>query len=245
MRRTTLSGLFVGFVMLGAAGVLFASEADEFRQRAQALRKEAAAMGEQGKKDEAHRLKQEIKKLLHAAEERERQHKQQDQKHGHDAADEALRGLGQQLGDLLAKERKMRETKASEGDLAEVRNQIAKTEQELKKVQSIRAEHGKQHPEHQAFAEKLEAASRRVHHMRVAAENLKLADMPELSSQLSEKADATEREIHQAQQRMQAESRDAHPPRGDHAQEVVRELREEIERLRAEVKGLRQAIEKR
>lgn len=244
MRSTALSGVLVGFVMLGVAGVLFASEADEFRERAQMLRKEVAAMAEQGKKDEAHRLKQEIKKLLHAAEERERQHRQPDQKHAHKAADEALRGLGQQLGDLLAKERQMRETKASEGDLAEVRNQIAKTEQELKKVQAIREEQGEHRPEHHAHAEKLEAASRRVHHMRVAAENLKLADMPELSSQLSEKANATEREIHQARQRMQAESHDAHP-HGDHATEVVRELREQIERLRAEVKQLREEIKNR
>ena len=274
MQRTTMSGLIVGLVLFCFGPVMLASEADELREKAKAVRNEAQVLAEQGKKDEAQRLEQEVGALLQAANEREQKGKPAGQKPGHGGAGDALRGLGQQLGDLLSKERKMRESKASEPELAEVRKQIVLTEQELKKVQAIRHDKGEHHPEKHVKgehhpekhakgehhpekhvkgehhpencppAEQLDAANRRIHHVRVAAENLKLADMPDMSHQLSERAEAMEREVREAQERIKAQAKDANRQRTDQSPEV-RELREEIERLRAELKGLRQPNEKR
>jgi hypothetical protein len=96
-----------------------------------------------------------------------------------------------------------------------------------------------------AQVEKLEVASRRIHHIRVAAENLKMAEMHDLARQLMEKAEVMEREVQEAKQRLAAEMHEAHVHRAEELPDVVRELRAEIERLRADVKELRQKIEKR
>ncbi len=139
----------------------------------------------------------------------------------------------------------MREVKAPKHELAEVREQISGTERQLKQIHAHHAEQGELLLEFRAQAEKLGIAGRRIHHLRVAAENLKLAEAHDLAHQLMEKAEAMEREVHEAKRRLAAEMHAAHERYGEQGPDVVWELKEEIERLRAEVNELRQKVGKR
>jgi len=159
--------------------------------------------------------------------------------------DKEVHRLKERLQDLRAKEQKMREANAPEQELAEVREQISGMERELKMIHARHAGHGEPPPEFRAQAEKLEIAGRRIHHLRVAAENLKMAEMHDLAHKLMEQAEAMERDVHEAKQRLAAEMHKGHERHGEHGSDVARELKEEIQRLRAEVKELRQKFEQR
>ena len=89
----------------------------------------------------------------------------------------------------------------------------------------------------------LEAASRRILYLRLAAQNLKQAEAHDLALQLMEKAEAMDRDVQEGKKRLAAEMQKVHG--GDSGPNILRELKEEIERLRAEVKELRQEVEKR
>lgn len=245
MQRTVLPGMILGLLLFCFAGVLLASEVDELRERAKALRKEALVMAERGHEEEAGRLKKEAVKLLEAAERIELRAKARGAEGDRPGIDNEARQLKERLQDLLAKERKMREAEAPEREIAEVREQISNTEGELRQMHARHAEPGEHHPEFRAQAEKLELASRRIHHMRVAAENLRIAELHDLAHQVMEKAGAMERDVQEGKQRLAAEMHEAHKHREAQIPDVVRELREEIERLRAEVKELSQRVEKR
>jgi len=238
MQRTALSGMILGLLLL-CGGVLFASEADELRERAKAMRKEASVLAEQGNKEQAERLEKESLKLLEAAERMELKAKG----NGEPGIDKEARHLKERLQDLLAKEKKLREANASEKELAAVREQIAATERELHTIHAHHAGHGKLPPEFHAQAEKLEAASRRIHHLRVAAENLKMAEAHDLARQIMEKVEGMEREVQEGKKRLAEEIQKIQGR--EHGPDVLRELKQEIERLRAEVKELRQKVEKR
>ncbi|MCU0715247.1 MAG: hypothetical protein MUD03_03880 [Pirellula sp.] len=86
-------------------------------------------------------------------------------------------------------------------------------------------------------AEKMEIASQRIHHLRVAAEHLKLAEAHDLAHQLMEKADVMEREVQEGKRRLAEEM---HKQRGEpEGMGVVQDLRVEVAKLRAEIKELR------
>ena len=239
MQRTTLSGMIVSLLLFCCGGVLLGSDADELRERAKALQKKASISAEQGKPDQAERLERESADLLEAAERLDLKAKGS----GEPGIDKEVRHLKDRLQDLRAKEQKMREANAPEKELAEVRQQVAGTDRELHLIHAHHAGKGKLPPDFHAQAEKIAAASRRIHHLRVAAQNLKMADAHDLAHQLREKAEAMEREVQEGKQRLAAEIQQVHG--GEHGPVVVRDLKEEIERLRAEVKELRQKVEKR
>lgn len=243
MQRTTLSGMILGLLLLFCGGILFASEADELRKRAKAMRKEASVLAERGNKEQAERLEKEAVALLEAAERLELKTKGRGEKGDRPDIDKEVRQLKGRLHDLLAKEQKLKEAKAPEKALAEVREQIAGTERELHTIQAHHAGRVELPPEFRDQAEKLEAATRRIHHLRVAAQNLKMAEAHELAHEIMKKAESMERDVQERKKRLAAEIQKAHG--GEHGPDVVRELRAEIERLRAEVKELRQKVEKR
>ena len=241
MQRTTLSGMILGLLVFCCGGVLFASEANELRERAKAIRKKASISAEQGKPDQAERLERESAELLEAAERLDLKATGGSES----GIDKEVRHLKDRLQDLVAQEKKMREANASKKELAALREQIAGTERDLQMIHAHHAGPGKLPPEFHPQVEKLEAASRRIHHLRVAAENLKMAEAHDLAHQLMEKAEAMEREVQEGKRRLAAEMHKGHERHGEHGPDVVRELKEEIERLRAEVKELRQKVEKR
>lgn len=229
--------MIVSLWLLLGVGTLFASEVDEMRQRAKAMRKEAAALSERGNREQAEQLERESSKLMEAAERLENQAK----KGVEPGSEKEVRKLKERLQDLLARERKLRESNVSEKELIEVREQIAGTEKELHLVQSNRAGHEKAHGEFRAHAEKLEAVGRRIHHLRAAAEHLKLAESHDLALQLMEKAEALERDVHAAKKKLAVEMTNFHAKDkatdGEEASQV-RELKEEIEKLRGQLKKL-------
>lgn len=221
---------------------LSASEQDELRERAKAMRKEAAALAESGNPEKAEHLLQEAKQLLEAAERAQAKAEAHGEGHERQAHEREVQHLKERLRDLHAREQELRAANASEPELAEVREQIMGTEQELQKFLARRAQNMAAHawgPQ----AERLAAAQRRIHHLRVAAENLKLAEAHDLAREIMGRAENMEREIQEAKRRLMAER---HPgPESRDGAGDVRELRAEIERLRAEVKELRQQAEKR
>lgn len=247
MRLTHIPALSICLLFL-CGPHLSASEQDELRERAKAMRKEAAALAEGGNPEKAEHLLQEAKQLLEAAEraqaKSEPQKKTEAHGEGHErqAHEREVQHLKERLRDLHAREQELRAANASEPELAEVREQIMGTEQELQKFLTRRAQNMAAHawgPQ----AERLAAAQRRIHHLRVAAENLKLAEAHDLAMEIMGRAENMEREVQEAKRRLMAEM---HPgPESRQGAGDVRELRGEIERLRAEVKELRQQAEKR
>jgi DNA repair exonuclease SbcCD ATPase subunit len=237
--------MLLGLLLLCCGSVLLASEADEFRERAKALRKKASITAEQGNKEQAERLERESAELLEAAERMELKATGRGEKGERPGIDKEVHHLKERLQDLRAKEQKMREAKAPEQEMVEVREQIAGTERELQQIHAHHAGHRELPPEFRAQVEKLEVAGRRIHHLRIAAENLKMAEMPDLAHKLMEQAEAMERDVHEAKQRLAAELHKGHERHGEHGPDVVRELKEEIQRLRAEVRELRQKVEQK
>lgn len=245
MKRTPLSAVLLGLLLLCFSGVLFSSEVDELRERAKALRKKSSISAEQGNKEQAERLERESAELLETAERMEMKAKGRGEKEDRSGIDKEVQHLKERLQALHVKEQKMREANASEHDLAEVRERISRLERELQTIHPHHAGLGELPPEFQAQAEKLEVANRGVHHMRAAAKNFKIAEFHDLTRHLMEKADAVERDVQNAKQRLAEELRETHGHRVKHGSDVVRDLQAEVERLRAEVKELRQKTENR
>ena len=245
MSRPMLSRMILGLALLGG-GALWASESDELRARARAMRKEAAVLAERGDKDKAERLEREAVQLIETAERMEmkaRERGDKAERGDRPGNDLDVQRLKERLQDLLAKEKAMRKAQAPEKELAAIKEQIAGTEQKLKSVQSRQPGPGKIPPQFQAQAEKLASASRSIHHLRVAAENLKMAEAHDLARQLMDKSAAMERELEEAKKQLAAEIQKTQG--ADRGSEAIRELKQENERLRAEIRDLRQKLEKR
>ncbi len=122
---------------------------------------------------------------------------------------------------------------------------ITGTERKLKQIDANHVGKGKHRPELNAQAEKLEVVSRRIKHLRVAAENLKMADEHDLAQKLMEQSEAMDRDVQRARQELAAEKHQAKEHHGEYGPDVVRDLKAEIERLRAEIKELNSKVEKR
>ncbi len=245
MQRTTLSGMILGLLLVCCVGVVLATEADELRERARALRKKAAISAEQGNKDQAERLENEAVNLLDSAERQGAKARERGEQRGRPGIDKEAHHLQERLQDLRARERDLRERPGSELELADVRQQIAGTERELKQIHAHHAGQDELPPEFRAQAEKLEMATRRIHHFRVAAQNLKMADEHEISHRLMEQAAAMERDVQEFRRHLEAEMQKAHDRHEDHGPDVIQELKAEVERLRVEVKELSRKVEQR
>jgi hypothetical protein len=256
MQRMVWSGFVLGLFVLCFNQLVVASEADELRERAKAMRKEAE------------HLQRESAELLEAAKRmspKAKEHRERDdhpdfydaqfqflERDDHPGSNTEVRQIKQQflkerLRDLLAQEQQIKDRFAGpqhDKMLDTVRQQIAEVERELDQVRSRHAE-PMERPEIRAQIEKLEIAGRRIHQMRVAAEHLKAAEQHDLAHEVMKKAEAMERDVHAAKKRMAAEIHEAQGRREYQMPNIVRELREEIEQLRAEVRELSERIERR
>lgn len=239
MRLSFRTGLMLGVLLPCCGGVLVASEIDELRARAKVLHSEAALLTDRGDMEKAAKLKKESVNLLEEAQRLELEGKSPEKT----VNDNGARHLKEHLQDLLAMERKLTMAKASDRELGELREQIAGTERKLDTLRARKRGTADFPLEVRLQVEKLEAASRRIHHFRVAAENLKLAEAHDLARELIEKAEAMEREVNEAKAHLAMQVQNRHG--GEQGLDVVRELRAEIERLRAEVKELRQQVDNR
>jgi hypothetical protein len=239
MMRTISKALVLGFLSGGAIAVR-ASEPDELRAEAGAIQEGAASPSERDKAQAAERREREAREPDRDAERREAQARRQGP--GLEAGRE-IEHLQGRLQDLMAKQKKLVEAKAPEREQAELRDQIAVTGRELDAVRERLAGGRQPRPEFEAQARKIEEAARRIHHIRVAAENLEAAGLHDLAVKLTEQAGKMEREVGEAKERLAGElDRPGGPdPRGAE----VRELRRQNERLQAEIRELRQILEKR
>ncbi|MBC7820082.1 MAG: hypothetical protein IAG10_24630 [Planctomycetaceae bacterium] len=249
----TLASLVLVVCVTTAA---WSSEADELRAKAKAVQKEADQASKEGRGEEAEKLFRHAKELLQAAQ----QHESKSAK-APNREDE----LQQQLKALAEKEEHAEKTKNKEA-LAELQKYRAVAEHELAQLREhggkkIAPKHTGKHP-----PEAVEETGLRIKHIRVAVENLNAAGLHDIAEELAHKADAMEREHHQAHEKFAkepstsqkqkqpekgskyAEFEGKHPePKGKHAPDAAAgdDLRHEVQRLRAELNELREGLKKR
>ena len=240
-------------VVLGASlwlvnPALFAGEVDELREQVEILRKQLGAMEERTRHDSEKSLEntEGVSKRISG-----RPNQFPGQGGGRPRGLEPnirqlpnIRELKERQQDLERKVAAMREANASEQDFEIVRGQQAAIEREI--AQAQRAHRGGQGggadlggPE----GVKLDAQVRRIHHLRVAAENLKQAQVHDLAHDLMEKANGIEREVRAARIRLAEETYRLRGPGQElppAPRATIRELQTENERLRAELNELRQ-----
>ena len=237
MRFATLTSLILSAVVLVSLGFVNADEAEELTSRAQAVKSEAAQLLENGHKDEAEQLFQESKELMARAIELSGK---KGPNHGSENPD--IAHLKERLQDLRAAREKAEAAQAPEQEIRELREQISGTE---RKLGDLIKRHQKSEipPQHREHAEKLEQASRRIRHVRMAAENLKTAEMHDMAHELMNRAEAMEKELHAAKEELahaiEASMKAPRPEVGDE----IHKLRNENEHLRSELNELRKAVE--
>ena len=216
----TISKALTIALLLGGATVLRASQQDELRDKAKAFQKAAAALAEIGRTQAAEQLELEAQAIIREAERQEGQVRRESPRPD---IERELGHLKERLQDLRLKQKKQVEAKASEQDQAVVREQISATERELNAFKQRLAGGHQPHPEFEAQARKIEEAARRIHHMRIAAENLKAAGIHDVAVKLTEQADKMEREVREAKERIARETDRSGSP--DPRDAEIRELR--------------------
>lgn len=245
MNVTAYSKVIFGLLLFVSGGALFASDVDELRERAKAMRSKAAHLAEQGNKDQANEIEKESTRLLEMAERLEAKSNGRPEKQVGFGIDKETLKLKDRLQDLLNKERIMRDERAPDSELMKVRGEIADIERALNNIQAQHAERGDHRPEFRAQIKKLERVGQRLNHLRVAAEHLKLAEEHDLAHKLMEKAADIERDVHAAKLRLAAEMHADSEHHGADRPDLVAKLKEENERLRAELRELKQNADNR
>jgi hypothetical protein len=245
MNISAYSKVIFGLMLFVSGGAPFASDVDELRERAKAMRSKAGLLAEQGYRDQAHEIEKESTKLLEMAEQLEAKSDGKPEKQVGFGIDKETLKLKDRLQDLLNKERIMRDERAPDSELMKVRGEIADIERALDKIGAQHAERGEHRPEFRAQIEKLERFGQRLHHLRVAAEHLKLAGEHDLAHKLMEKAADIERDVHAAKLHLAAEMHADSEHHEAKQPDLVAKLKEENERLRAELRERKQNEEKR
>ena len=243
MRRFALPGSLIALSLMCTHVTTLASDIDELRQKAKAMREEAMQLAKAGNERESESLLKESQLLMEKAEQISQANKGEKKRKDNPAQEEHVRHLKEHLNELLSRQKRLKQEGAPEPEQQEIRAMIEAKENELRMVRAHQNAKPDIPPVFHPQAEKLEILARRMHHIRVAAENLKLAEAHDMAHQLMEKAEIMERELHEGKQRLAAEINNSH-----HKQEsldIVRDLRAELEQLRREVKELRQQVEKR
>jgi hypothetical protein len=239
MRKSIFVPVLIATAFLLTASATFGSKAEEVREKAQAMKRKAVELKERGRVQAAEDLARKAAERAEAADRLEGKRPK--------VSEQEIEKLHGHLKDLLDKERRMKESRAPERDLAEIRERIAKTEQEL---DGLRAAHKKQvegrkgpgpDPMPEMMA-KLEEAGRRIKHLRIAAENLRAAGAADLAKQIMEKAEIMEREAREAKMRLMVEAEHRGEPEMSGIPAQIEELRREVERLREEMKELGQHV---
>ncbi len=204
------------FAFLALTSFVWASESDELREKAKAMQREAAELAKEGHKDEAINLKRRAVTMFEDAMRLQQGH--MGQRHPE------IMKLKQWLEKLRQEEKLLLDEAGAGERLADVRREAKQIEAELG--------HLSQRPQHEQAAPH-EDISRRLEHMRIAVEHLNHAGMHDVAEHVTQRAEATERELHEHQKRKG----------GDVMHEIMKqldELRHDVGRLRNEVSELRE-----
>ena len=211
---------FIKFGMLACSlfaftAVALAAEPDELRERARAMQREAAELTERGHEAEAEKLQRQSRLLFEEAE--RRMHVQEEQRHTEMRdRQERLERLRLEAGDLAR-------ANGNKERLTEVRHEAERIEREL---------HDLSEGGHRDEVDPRQEMARRLEHMRAAIEHLDQAGLHDIAEHVTERAEATEREMHEHERHHG----------GDPIQEIMKqldEMRHEFGRLRDEVNELR------
>jgi flagellar biosynthesis/type III secretory pathway chaperone len=227
----------VTIALLAAAALVWASESDELREKAEAMHREAAELAERGHLREAGELKEKAAALLEEAEHLERGHA--------DPRQREIAELKQLLERLHQEQERLREEAGAGERLAELRRKTEQVEHELHELLQPRREphrepHRKPHRE-QPFGQ--DEIARRLEHMRIAVEHLHQAGLHEIAEHVAQRAEATERELHEHARREHEPTEHGPHPGPDAVHEIMKQLdalRHEVGRLRDEVNELRE-----
>lgn len=175
----------------------------------------------------------------------------QEKRRDQERRDEELGRMKQELTALREKAQHPETPEEARGDLKreiqqlEMRlNEAAGARPQQKKGEPGPAKKPELPPELREQAERLEIASRRVKHLRVAAENLMAAEMPDMAHELLKRAEGMEREIAGAKEELMRRMHGEHdrPQKGQ--PEESEALRNENRQLQNELRELRSVVEK-
>lgn len=201
----------------------WAENSTELRERAKALRQEAAELARKGFHEEAEQIERKVIAMVEEAEQLERQAELKFDARQEVSADR-LRRLQERLEMLRIEERELNQHDQADPErLDEVRFEAKQLE---RKVRDLTGE--REVPPHR----KENGEQRRLEHLWAAVEHLRQAEMHEVANRVAAEAEAVERHIHARHQRHQD------PPLRA-IREQLTELRRMIERLSDEVHELR------
>ncbi len=237
-----MSGLYTSALVV-ASLIIFsrpsvADEVERIRAKAQALKAHAAEIAQNGREEEAERLLQESEKLISKASQIAEEKKADTFR----PTENEIGQLKERLQDLRTACENAEKEGRSEPEQNEIRQQIQKLERKLNQLQEGTIRKDREIPApFREQAEKLEHVSRRIHHMRTAAENLKAAELHEMAHDLMAKADAMEQESIAAKKELMktmssgGENHDSN--------KAVQQLRSENAQLKRELNELREAVQ--
>jgi hypothetical protein len=223
----------------------FRDRIEAMRVKARQLAKEAEEVAKQGHVEQAERLQLESRELQRNAERLAVPSPSRD-KHAPQPAE--VQRLQERLRDLQAKGNALRKARAADEELAPVEAELAEISRRLQSLEPLPPPGPWQLPEFRARQEKLEVASRRLQHLRMAAELLKMAEAHDVAMEVMKRVAGLERELHVAKQQLDAQgqlaqhqpplSRTTPPP--PHQPDWLRELA----KLSEEVHQLRDRLDK-
>lgn len=237
MRQQSCLCLVVS-ILLGWGAFISAQEPDQLREKARALKQEAAALAKQGRGDAAEQMERQSLQLLREADRIAA--KRGGPEEARSAIEAEIREVKQHIQDLMAKEKALGESRAPEVDRAAVREQIAQAHARIAEFRHRLEGRSRPPEEMEHHARRIAEALEKLQHIRVAAEHLKAAGAHDLAMQLMEKAQAMEKEIAEAKRQVEGAAGHAADPRDLEMQE----LRRQNQRLRAELDELRRSREK-
>jgi hypothetical protein len=203
------------FAFLVASAFTWASESDEIRERARAVQREAAELAERGHGEEAESLERKATAMLKEAEHLERGGL--DQRHTERVRLKAL------LERIRQKENQLESEAGAHDVLSIVRREAERIEWKLRELS--------QQPHHEQDPH--EEIARRLEHMRIAVEHLNHAGLQDVAEHVTQRAEVTERELHDHQKHRAEDVMHM-------IMEQLDELRREVGRLRDEVNELRE-----
>ena len=235
-------------LLLSAAGSLVASEADDYRKKAEAIKREAMELAERGRMEEAKKLGHEAEILFKKA-----KYSEQNRKDPRWLEIEEIKKYMQQLA---MEEKELSKRDDAKPRIEEIRAESEKLERVIHEMMvDMKAEknpkgkvqHDKEmHHEKEAMHREHEEQMHRLESMRIAVDHLHQAGLHDIAEHVAERAEATEREIHERrmhEERMRDEqAHREHPEHGEPMHEMMRhieELRHEIGRLHEELNRLR------
>lgn len=180
-----------------------------------------------------------------AAQKEKEAHRAEEKKRDAESRERNAGAIKERLTDLRAQLKNAESEGAPEEKKDQLRRQIGEVEA---KLASVAGKGGHDvPPEFRERVEKLELTSRKIKHIRMAAENLHAAEMPDMAHELMTRAENMERELAHAKEELmvQMKQRDLQkkPGKDGDGNPEVNELRAQNEKLRAELQEMRRAIE--